>query len=176
MSARSPQEAVDAFLGPLRRALSCVTRSVLFAGLHPGRPTQTRSLFFADSPRGTVPLLGTYGITFRLLHSYRLAEEAGRWVAHTASYSYELMLRDGQEILAYHYHPAGPSPVKTPHLHVRSATAPVPLGKAHIPTGRVALEAVLRFTIVELKVEPIRADWASVLDRGEAEFNDLRRW
>ncbi|HEX5502572.1 MAG TPA: hypothetical protein VFW96_08100 [Thermomicrobiales bacterium] len=145
-----------------------------FAGYHPSRQAHTHPLFFADSPLGIVLLPGAYGIALRLLHSYRAAEEAGRWTVHTASYSYEFMLRDGLEIIAYHYHPAGPSPVKTPHLHVRSATAPVPLSKAHIPTGRISLEAVLRFAIVELKVEPLRADWAAVLDRGEAEFNDTR--
>jgi hypothetical protein len=68
-----------------------------------------------------------------------------------------------QEILAFHWHPDSRSSITHPHLHI-SAGARVgyaPLQKAHVPSGHVALQEVLRFAITDLGVEPL-------IDRDEA--------
>ena len=74
---------------------------------------------------------------------------------------------DERLILSYHWHPNGRSRVKTPHLHVGGRTTPVDLSKAHLPTGFVTLPAVIRMTITEFGVEPLRADWRDVLAEAE---------
>lgn len=91
---------------------------------------------------------------------------------HTTSYFYELLDREQRGILAYHWHPHGPSPITYPHLHVGGQTAPVGLIQAHLPTGRISLVDVVRMTISEFGVTPLRADWQSVLDRAERELPD----
>ncbi len=84
--------------------------------------------------------------------------EAGGWEARTTSYAYAIVLGERQELVAYHYHPTGTSPATFPHMHVKNLTAPIYLGKAHFPTGTVSVEAVLRFAIEELGVQPLQPD------------------
>jgi hypothetical protein len=64
---------------------------------------------------------------------------------------------------AYHWHPAGRSPIVLPHLHLGGDVARPKFTTVHLPTGRIALEEVLRFAITELDVRPLRGDWATVL-------------
>ena len=44
------------------------------------------------------------------------------------------------------------------------------LSVAHVPTGPVMLEAVLRLAIQELGVRPARTDWLAVLDATQVTF------
>ncbi|HUG16929.1 MAG TPA: hypothetical protein VMM78_18115 [Thermomicrobiales bacterium] len=47
-----------------------------------------------------------------------------------------------------------------------ASTAPVrptTFHRAHIPTGQVFIDDVVRFAIADLGVEPLRSDWDSVL-------------
>lgn len=44
----------------------------------------------------------------------------------------------------------------------------------HLPTGRVSIEAVVRFLIQELDGEPRREDWEEVLDDAERPFIEHR--
>lgn len=83
---------------------------------------------------------------------------------------------DGEESLAFHWTPSstGPNTVTVPHLRIGPAivagqTAPGPrdLHKAHVPTGRVSLAAVVRLAIAEFGVAPLRADWERVLSAVE---------
>jgi hypothetical protein len=52
----------------------------------------------------------------------------------------------------------------------------VTLHKLHLPTGRVSIEAVIRFLIEDLEVAPLRDDWRAVLDRHEDLFRQTRSW
>jgi hypothetical protein len=82
---------------------------------------------------------------------------------------------DEREILAYHWHPHGQSPVTVPHLHVSGRIPPiqiapgeaVALADMHLPTGYVGLADVVRLLIVEFRVVPRRHDWESVLTSNE---------
>jgi hypothetical protein len=68
-----------------------------------------------------------------------------------------------QEIIAFHWHPDGQSPVTHPNLHI-SAGAQLgyaQLQNAHVPTGHINLQDVLRFAITDLGIEPL-------VDRDEA--------
>jgi hypothetical protein len=50
------------------------------------------------------------------------------------------------------------------------------LHKLHLPTGRVSLEAVVRFLIDDLDVVPRRADWRAILARHEEASGRARTW
>ncbi len=69
-------------------------------------------------------------------------------------------------ILAFHWHQMGVSPVTTHHPHRGGTAVGVDFSKAHIPTGRVTLQDVLRFAIVDLGVAPLRDDWPLLLKDG----------
>ena len=88
-------------------------------------------------------------------------------------YRYRLLDRQEREILAFHWHPTGVSPVIRPHLHLSgrlppldlgSGAPPAVLGGMHIPTGSVALADVVWLLISEFGVEPRRDDWERVIE------------
>lgn len=97
----------------------------------------------------------------------------GPFSIKSIGYFYEVQDRQGREILAYHWHPLGPSPVIHPHLLLSGRLAPldigprdasVALGEMHLPTGGlVTLTDVVRLIITEFGVRPRRADWAAIL-------------
>lgn len=81
----------------------------------------------------------------------------------------------GRELFAYHFHPSGLSPTKTPHLHWSAATPIVmpmrrgssavfelDMSRAHFPTHHLELAELVRFLITELGVGPGRADNAII--------------
>jgi hypothetical protein len=74
-----------------------------------------------------------------------------------------LYVDDERECIAYHWHARGASPIVWPHLHVSAPAGPLDLSRAHLPTGPVALSAVLRCAVGDLGVRPLRRDWAAVL-------------
>ena len=70
-----------------------------------------------------------------------------------------------REVLLYHWHPRGNSPVATPHLHLEQGAqvGRTEIRDAHLPTGDVSMEAILRVLIEEMGVRPLRPDWDAVL-------------
>jgi len=82
-------------------------------------------------------------------------------------YRYSILRSDTQhEILSFHRHGSN-----RPHLHLGAGAGELfePLYKAHVPTGPVALTEVVLMLVRDFGVEPLRADWETVL---EAERRD----
>lgn len=48
--------------------------------------------------------------------------------------------------------------------------------KTHVPTGRVALEAVLELLIRDFGVVPLRTDWEASLAEGRRMFEQWQTW
>lgn len=120
-------------------------------------------------------------LSFLVRIDYRVIEQrstARSYEARIDGYHYEVLDRLGREILAYHWHPAGVSPVTEPHLHlsgrlrpldVDPRDEPIPLGEMHLPTGFVMLAQMVRLLITEFGVEPRREDWETVLREPSAD-------
>lgn len=160
MSGRRPGRAVEAFIASLQRAASCVTSAVLIR--EPRLPGRHPALRFGDD---VAPLRGVHPLALRVLVEYAAEEgEPVRWTVRTAGYRYEFQHADGPTLLAYHWHPVGISPITTPHLHLAGTLGGIDLSKAHLPTGLVTLQDVLRFAIADLGVLPLRNDWSAVLE------------
>jgi len=127
-----------------------------------------------------VPLGGRSRLEFSVLHAYAIRGgplNQGRNMIGSVGYFYQLRERDGPEVIAFHWHPGRPNQPPFPHVHVQSRVGSVEIShRFHIPTGRVPIEAVVRFLITELDVQPRRDDWARVLDDGEQQFNARRSW
>lgn len=179
MAGRTPREAVDNFLNPLQQALSCVTRSILVVsgGYYPSAEPHAATI----GDGGPVRLTGRNPVFLVVRHHYRAIEAPGPrgpWKVSTAGYLYSLKDSEDHDIISYHWHPTGGSGVTYPHLHL-GAGARVghnELANAHIPTGRIALEDVLRLAIRDLGVTPLRNDWAEVLDSTQAAYEEWRTW
>lgn len=132
---------------------------------------------------GFTVLRGQRAVGLSVDIQYRIVEapgESGPWKTTIVQYQYSLRTPDGSdEILGFHWHPGGRSRVKGPHLHIGSAAIEVggPLTrKMHIPTGRIALEEVLRSVIEDLGVQPLRDDWEQVLRETQEAFERWRTW
>lgn len=158
--------------------MSCVTDAQLFVS--PLAPERSLTLRGADTAGGYLRLKSSVvegGVLLRLRQRFHSIEEsqasaAERWHVSTLAYDYRLSrVRDGSELLSWHWHPQ--TAIAFPHLH---AAADDLSRKVHIPSGRVSIEAVLRMLLGELGVPARRDDWAAVLDEAEARFIKHRRW
>lgn len=92
-----------------------------------------------------------------------LPDPAGVFAANRERYEFTIeALETGREILSFHLHVGQPG---SPHLHIGSGAGPLlpPLQRAHVPTGFVALEQVLRFLIEDFGVRSLRPDWRAIL-------------
>lgn len=156
--------------------MSCITKAVLapafvgFDGPH--------IVSFGDR---YIPLQGTHRLELSIRHRYDIVAQAdgpGTWTARSTGYWYQVRQANGPDVLAYHWHPLSHrGQVAFPHVHLGGSTSPIDLaGGKHLPTGHVAVEAVVRFLLRELHVRPLRADWEAVLATNEADFNARRTW
>ncbi len=170
MAARTPVQAVQAFLDGLDHVRSCVTKAVfdIGGGYHPADRPHDLTL----GQDGPVRLGGESRLALSVKMQYRIVEgSAGprRWAVNVVAYQHAILDRDGREIVAYHWHPGGR--VTFPHLHLGAGAAEGPLrpdlAGTHLPTGHVTLQDVLRMAVVELGVRPLRPDWDEVLHRSQ---------
>lgn len=130
---------------------------------------------------------GTGELLFRLGHSYVIApfRDGGlpsAFAVTTTFYQYSILDYGGDEVVIYDWDPDGPSPVRTPHLHVPAAgsiilgqrpRSPLTnqrtfLGNFHLPTGPIFLEDIVEMLIREFQVVPRRQNWESVLAANRA--------
>ena len=102
----------------------------------------------------------------------------GPWRVQTSGYSYILHAEGGHELLAFQWHPIGPSAVTTPHVHLSYGLGiqRTEFMGIHVPTGRVAAEDVLRMLIRDLSIKARRADWEAVLEDTQSKFVEWRSW
>jgi hypothetical protein len=105
--------------------------------------------------------------------------QRGPWTTTTTEYIYEVSDERDDLIAAWHWHPesgrAGDE-APGPHIHAYGDRETLTLHKLHLPTGRVSLEALVRFLIEDFGVIPRRGDWRTVLSRHEETFRQLRSW
>lgn len=133
---------------------------------------------FGFLPRGTSAPIRRAGGTahLRFEHRFQVNEpRASRSTGElqTVGYRYEVLDADEREIVAFHWHPVGVSPITYPHLHLSGRLAPIDLGpreepvrlgEMHLPTGgMVTLADVVRLLISEFGVVPRRGDWERIL-------------
>lgn len=162
----------------MQQSVSCVTKGVLSQqeeGTAPLRAVTFRERY--------LPIRGRQRLELSILHESEIASGTTRpisSVARSAGYRYQVRQTAGAEVIAFHRHPTGRGvgiPFPHLHLHLGRALGAIDLGaKAHVPTGRVSLEAVVAFPIRELGVRPLRPDWATILAANQAAFDAKRTW
>jgi hypothetical protein len=163
---RTPAEAVEHYRGRIVRLLSCVTSAhTTVSGYHASDLPHRLSLADGDPVR----LRGELRLTLDVTEQYRVCEDTDSWRVEIVGYLYAIEY-DGRELVAYHWHPHGDSPITWPHMHVGTdiRVGDRWLGKVHLPTGTVGLEQVVALAIVELGAEPLRDEWERLIDETAA--------
>jgi hypothetical protein len=186
LAGRDPDEAYRNFRDPMNEALGCITAGRL--AVPQVHRFETDRVYAIVLRRGEpVRLRGVIPLLFSLGHQFRIVEtedrDRGPFKVRTVQYWYQFETSHRQELLAFHWTPDTDQTGQRryPHLHVGSSmiASDAPLfpdrfNKVHIPTNRVSLESVIRFSIEELGVQALRADWMAVLERTEGAFAHWR--
>jgi hypothetical protein len=99
---------------------------------------------------------------------YRVVQDVepkGPRKVSVAAYFSTLANAARQEIISYQWHPAGPSRVTFPLLHLGQASRVGygEVGQAHFPTGHITLQSFSRLIVTDFGVAPRRADWDAIL-------------
>jgi hypothetical protein len=186
---RTPQEAVRHYTQALQDALSCVVQGRLVRlAANPFEPDPAIHpiALNGDEP---APLRGPARLYLVVNQNYSIVrtedETSPRWKVSTRGYFYGLQTEQGAEAVSFHWSPRPGEMIARPHAHVgrRLLSTPITLGLAsfdlprvHIPTGRVALEEVIRMAIQEFAVEPRREDWEQVLERTQSASQRWGSW
>lgn len=181
MPGRSPNEAIEAFIDPLRTAVACLggAHFTLTPGARGDVGVVHQWVLNGDDPLD----MGDGYFLRASMHfevvDQRQAPANRRFKVKTRGYAYHVITADNEDIVAYHWHPEGSSPWVTPHMHVGDvalANTGVFPKRAHIPTPRASFESVIAWVITELGVKPVRDDWAEVLSASERDFDEHKSW
>jgi hypothetical protein len=134
----------------------------------------------------SVPLADTVpAVALRLRQLFRVEEilesaRGERYRVSVTGYDYALLHSDtGAELLAFHWHRESSEGrlqlVTFPHLHIDSSVlSEQALTKLHIPTGRIAIEDVLRLAIRDFKARTLDRNWEKRLQETSTEFERAR--
>lgn len=184
--AKSGKAAQDRYLRFLQRSLSCVSQTAQWYVGPPRRGSAGRS---ATTNPPAVKLRREAGGPLYLavdqhFEIVRHPRYPGEWKAKTLRYSYSLVSNEdlSGELILWHWHQPIPT-YRDTHIHVRgvggethASHVPGVGHKLHIPSGRVAFEAILRFLFTDLGVTPARPDWEEVIGESEDRFLTFRTW
>lgn len=190
MPGRTPHEAVENFFQPIQHAVSFVTRQIFAVapgGHKPEGGPHAATLFGGQAVR----LKCDQRVALVLTMQYEVVEEEGErgpWRATITQYHYEYrgvspgsQVGDGFEendkaLISFDWHPN--TRIKYSHIHIGSGALAEgsSLMKAHIPSGRVSVEEVIRFGINELGVITLRDGWDEALAQSQQRFEDYRSW
>ena len=177
MTTNKGQAALQDYTEELQRIVSCVARDVCF--VYPNR--EGRQVLAWS--QGQVKLKRIDGGLLFIDISQEIDDPVpdNKDAVSTREYIYSILDEAKNDLIGFHYHPElDDDPVLYPHIHVYADAdkrfAFFNLHKRHIPCGRVALEDVIEWMIVELKVKPLRDDWMDVLVATRAKFKTMRTW
>ena len=171
MPGRTPAAALDAYIGPLQRAVSCLGHAkITVTNPRPGQ-VGDEAMWFINGGHGIETAVGLFegSQRFRLIEipegDYR--RQAGRFRMKTLMYAYNLHRDDGT--LSWHWHPQGNSDEQRPHMHL-------PIGpRGHYPTPRFSIEETVEWTIAQ-GAEPACEDWRDRLAISDALHKLHRSW
>jgi hypothetical protein len=164
LAARTARAAVRIFADTYQLALSCLTLGQF--NVEGYLPIDVP--YRGDLQRGRSVRLSNVELDIIVVLRYRIIlDRSASWAVRVVGYHYELQHRDGRELIAYHTHPEGAGPVIWPHLHLGPAMGELwrPATRAHLPTGDITIQDVIRLAIREFHATPRRDDWEAVLRR-----------
>lgn len=181
MAGASPKRAVENFVRPLQRVLSCVTTAVIDRQGGYALGVTYALTVNAGEPVRLAQVARPAHIAMRIAQQYRIVHaegDRGPLKVQTVAYMYTLEDADGREVFGYHWHPESRSPSSFPHIHFGAGAmvGRAEVQRAHFPTGRVSVEEFVRLVIEAFDVKTRRRDWRAVLQQTQAAFSKWRTW
>lgn len=175
MPGSTPEEALDSFLKPLRRSLSCVTTETV---LHPGGYDVGKEYVLLVRQGDAFKINGPLNLFLQIGFNYKIIHVSHGYKIKTIRYYYTLYQKADHKlkpILAYHWHENDNSenPVTFPHIHFYYHPQ---LGKCHFPTRRMTLERVLRTLLTDCEVKPLKSNWEKILDENQKAVETYWTW
>jgi hypothetical protein len=119
-----PKQAVENFVKPLQRALSCVTTAVIDRQAGHDLGTTYALTVNGGEPVHLARVNRRADIAIRIAQHYRIVQaeaDRGPLKVQTVAYMYTLEDAEGREVFGYHWHPESRSPASIPHLHLEPA-------------------------------------------------------
>lgn len=188
MPGRTPNDALESYTGPIQESLGCIVRGRLTRESAPATLAPATHYLSLNANQPT-PLNGIAELFLKISQNYQIIDtaEAGRsrYKVETLGYQYSVETMERREVLIYQWSPTGAGRMTRPHLHVgrrllqesiKAGNRSYELPKLHMPTGRVAIEDVVRFAITELGAVSRRSDWQEVLERTQSAFEQWKSW
>ncbi len=159
MPGRTPKEAVDAYIEPLRTAASCLKGFGKIMLAKPVKNVGDQSTWMLCGEDGMeLPKFGSLYATqaFELVETdpQRFDISKGRFRVSTRMYLYKV--RTPSYEVRWHWHPGGNSHEQRPHVHPSFNL------EAHLPTARCVFEEIIEGCI-RLGAEPACGDWEEKL-------------
>lgn len=185
LSTRSDAHEVAREFAALLRHILCVsvTRTPLRSQVvEPGSGDWTRTEWIVIAGDGLVgkPVELNDGTWLLVEHRLGIREKGGSFWLTTLSYGYRWQANedDGSWIVAWDYERERREPPMF-HLHVRCAPGFYPsdrrdFSKLHLPSGRVILEDVIRFLVMEQEVPTVSDNWHDTLAEAEEIFRAIQ--
>jgi hypothetical protein len=176
---RTPREAVEYFLTPLRETISCVTDAHVGVS-RGGHDTLGRFHSLVVNRDHSMKLPGSQLLlSLRMIYEIIECEDQrrGRYRVSTRAYDYRLRTLTGDVVVMWHWHPG--SRIGWPHLHLGSSQVSldgVLDHHSHLATGRTSVESIVRSCITEWGAPAKHDDWEERLDRREEDFTQHRSW
>jgi hypothetical protein len=176
--AKKPHQAYERYAEALKGVLTCIAADAHFVSNVHAKPEVPLQFAFTHNPARLNR--SPYGLF--LIQKIKVIpddKQEGCWRVKTLAYEYNIeRWDDHQEIVCFHWEGAE-SANPNPHIHIGFAATDesLPIGpKHHIPSGRVAIEDVVRFAIEEVGVQPVKGTWHSIVESAKGLFAKHKNW
>lgn len=152
MPGSNPDAAWRSFLDPFARSIGCVD-----TGFRAAWRRVTEDLYQVVSPDHRPAQLsrssGPDAVLRFGLNLSPVQTDDGGWRMTTKRYSYSFSV--GSDVVRWEWHPQSrKSKADWPHFHPVADAGRGPFGNKHLPSGRIALEDILLWSIRQLGVLP----------------------
>lgn len=180
MPGSSPYQAVERFVDTLTLALSCLQPVKLFVSADGRRTVGEAHAVATSEPLRLRCAAGDLVLSVRL--NYVITDRPDerrdqRYKVSTQRYQHSISdATSSAEIIAWHWHPGGSPTSALPHIHVTGPPDGPVVRRGHVPSGRVTVEAVVRYALSDLACTADREDWEAVLDKCEGDFRTFATW
>jgi hypothetical protein len=140
-------KAVDSYATEIQESIACITDArLIYTPSDPSSAFPFTLKFDAMPPEAS---LGASGLLLFFAQGFSVGRQpSGEWKVSTEAYIYAVKDRHYGKLFSYDWHPAKFR--KDPHFHISQGASIRGMNRRHFPSGRIAIESLIRFLIEEI--------------------------